>query len=81
MTEAQFTIDRWRDDYNAASACSLVHRSPTEIASTWNEESTVLMRPVRPRPVSGIHPSKGALRTADLDADHPSIHSRGATNQ
>ena len=44
VTEAQLTIEDWRDDYNTQhSHGSLGHRTPTEFASTWKEDSPVLM--------------------------------------
>ncbi len=43
VTEAQLTIEDWRDDYNTQHPHgSLGHRTPTEFASTWKEDSPVL---------------------------------------
>jgi len=44
VTEAQLTIEDWRDDYNTQHPHgSLGRRTPTEFASTWKEDSPVLM--------------------------------------
>ena len=44
VTEAQLTIEDWRDDYNTQHPHgSLGHRTPSEFASTWKEDAPVQM--------------------------------------
>jgi putative transposase len=43
VTEAQLTIEAWRDDYNTQHPhASLSHRTPSEFADHWKEATPVL---------------------------------------
>jgi putative transposase len=44
VTEAQVTIEAWRDDYNTQHPHgSLGRRTPSEFAATWKEDTPILM--------------------------------------